>query len=219
VSIDWAATGAMLSGLGAIGGAVAIVWAAVLGKAALDDFHQQKLVEQRIRIAEETLIAASRAFDAVAQMQGRWIPAFETDDAEKALQDAGVKVAELEETIRGAVVTRTVIYRRAEFFKADFDCVFAAIPKAKVHFGQDVADLLKEFVKARNRLLSAADMMPMAARAGDHDRDFAVEIRRTVFGSLPNEPDEIREIVANAMGRLELKLAPILAPRKVTSGV
>lgn len=206
----------MLSGLGAVGSTVAIVVAAVLGKNALADYKNQKLIDREIEAAESTLAAAYKAFDAVAHMRGRWIPGHETEAAEQALRDAGAPIDSMDEMQKKAHVTRGVIYRRAEYFKEDFDAIFRCIPLAKVYFGQTVVNWLKEFPKARNRMLGSADFLPMIGDFSDSqaDKDFVAQVRQDIFGSPDDKPDEIRDSVATAMAHLEATLISKLRAEK-----
>ena len=164
----------MLAGWGSLASVCAILWAALVGKSAISDYRTQKIVDKEVDAADSALTAAYRAFDAIDQMRGRWIPAAESHAAEEALGTAGLDLAHMDDATKRANVTRGVIYRRAEFFKSDFDAIFEAIPAAKVYFGPDAVDWLKEFPKARNRLLNSADMLGLAAIPNNDDRDFAV---------------------------------------------
>ena len=205
----------MLAGWGSLASVCAIVWAALVGKSAISDYRKQKIVDKEIDAADSALTAAYRAFDAIVQMQGRWIPAHEIHQAEAAFAEAGVKLDGMEEDVKSAYLTKGVIYRRAEFFKSDFDAVFEAIPTTKVYFGQQAVDWLKEFPKARNKILSSADMLPMASHPHNEDRDFAVKVRRDVFGAPTDEEDPVRDMVSNALAQLETELLPKLRPEKV----
>jgi hypothetical protein len=205
----------MLSGLGAIAGACAIVVAALLGESALSDYRRQKLVDREIGAAESVLTAGYRALDAVEQMRGRWIPGHESYKAEEVLREAGMNLEGMPENEKRAYVTSRVIYHRAEFFKNDFDAAFEAIPVAKVYFGQETVERLKQFPKARNRMLMSADMLHLASNNSTvQDREFAVGIRRDVFGARPDDTDEIRDMTTTAMVELENQLLPKLRAEK-----
>jgi hypothetical protein len=204
----------MLAGWGSLASVCAIVWAAFVGKSAISDYRKQKIVDKEIDAADSALTAAYRAFDAIAQMQGRWMLAHEIHQAEQAFEEAGVKFDAMDEEMKSALVTRGVIYRRAEFFKSDFDAIFEAIPTTKVYFGQDAVDWLNEFPKARNRILSSADMLPMASQPHQQGREFAVKVRQNVFGAPADEDDPIRNMVSAAVAQLETILLPKLRPEK-----
>ncbi len=204
----------MLAGWGTLASVFAIVWAALVGKSAISDYRRQKIIDKEIDAADSALTAAYRAFDAIAQMQGRWIPASEIHQAEQAFTEAGVDLNQMDEQRKRAFVTKGVVYRRAEFFKSDFDAIFEAIPTTKVYFGQQAVDWLKEFPKARNMILSSADMLPMASEPDQQDRDFAVKVRRDVFGAPSNEEDPIRSMISTAMLQLETMLLSKLRPEK-----
>ena len=145
------------------------------------------------------------------------MPASEIREAEEALGTAGVDLSHMDEATKQANVTRGVIYRRAEFFKSDFDAIFEAIPAAKVYFGLQAVDWLKEFPKARNRLLNSADMLGLASNPHNNDREFAVKVRRVVFGAAFGEQDEVKDMVSAALQNLEDRLLPQLRTDKAIS--
>jgi hypothetical protein len=122
----------------------------------------------------------------------------------------------MEAAEKSAHVLRGVIYRRADFFRDDFDAVFECIPIAKVYFEPKVSDWLIEFPKARNAILSSADVLPMASASTNtgQDRDFLVQARRDVFGTTESEPDKIRDTVKDALNCLETALNPKLRAQK-----
>lgn len=205
----------MLAGWGSLASVIATVWIALVGKSALFDYRKQKILDKEIDAADSALTAAYRAFDAVVQMQGRWIPAHEIHQAEATLAEAGVELDRMDENTKHAVVTRGVIYRRAEFFKSDFDAIFEAIPTTKVYFGQQAVDWLKEFPKARNRILNSAEMLPMALQPHKQDREFALKIRQDVFGAHADEDDEVKKMISTALAQLEIEILPKLRPEEV----
>lgn len=80
--IDWGETGAMLSGLGTVGGAVAIVLAAKMGFAA---WRRQKLAERTRDHAETVLKAAYSARRELRYLRSAWMTGGELAAAEERL--------------------------------------------------------------------------------------------------------------------------------------
>lgn len=202
----------MLSGIGSIAGPAAILIAALLGKSALSDYREQRITDNQIAVADKALTAAYRASDAVRGMRGRWMPAAELQATEEQLKELGMKLDGMPDELKSATITKGVIYRRAEYFKEDFDAVFAAIPSIRAYFGGDLADAMEVFPRCRNRILNSADMLHMVERRGRDENDkFSVNIRRDVFGSWGEEDeDTVSSELREAVTTLELKLLPII---------
>lgn len=153
------------------------------------------------------MTAAYKAEEAVQGMRGRWIPAGELQASEQQLEGLGADFKFLTEDEKQAYIQRGVIYRRAEFFKADFDAVFDAIPRARAYFDDKVLEALRSFPKARNRILSAADILPMMSKpVGQEDSETYQSIRSAVFGIPINGKDEIGDMVTDALATLECTL-------------
>jgi hypothetical protein len=204
VAIDWAATGAMIAGLGSFAGAGAILYAGYLGKSAIEDFRAQKLADKEIEAAEAAMTAAYRAEEAVEAIRGRWIPAGEIHASKEELEALGGQFENLDNETKEAYIQRGVIYRRAEFFKSDFDAVFEAIPMARAYFDDAVVDALRAFPRARNRILSSADMLPMMTKnARREDSETYQSIRSDVYASPHEGKNEVSSSVTEAISTLE----------------
>jgi hypothetical protein len=108
-----------------------------------------------------------------------------------------------------------VIYRRAEFFKDDFEAVFEAVPRVRATFGKEAADALKSFARARNRILSSSDMLPIMSHDQDADRETTIAVRRDIYGKWgDDDQDPVGEMVVQAITQLEERLLPILTPKQ-----
>ena len=214
--IDWGATGDFWSGIGTILGAGALIYAAKIGKGAISDFRLQKVAGREIDVAEQVLTAAYRARDAIEGMRGRFMPAGELEAAEKQLKELGLTVDGMPDADKSAHIQRGVFYRRAEFFKDDFNAVFDAIAPARVFFGAECVDSLRAFPKARNYMLSSADMLPMMSHSNSpEDQELQVKIRRDLYGKWRDEDEDgIGQSVINAMTALENQLLPIVRSTK-----
>ena len=168
-------------------------------------------------MAEQTLKAAYRAKDAIEGMRIRVIWGGELESAEKALEEAGLNLEVYESNEKSLHVRRGVIYRRAELFKDDFNAIFDAIPSAKIFFGADAELNLREYLKARQRILSSADILPMMTEPlRDEDRKVMSEINRDLLGKWSDEQeDKVGAMVAEATEKLEAMLLPKLRLQKL----
>lgn len=140
------------------------------------------------------------------------MPAAELHATEEQLKELGMKLDGMPDELKSAQITKGVVYRRAEYFKDDFDAVFAVIPSVRAYFGKELVEAMEAFPKARNRILSSADMLYMVERRGrDEDDKFSINIRKDVFGSWGEEDeDSISTSLKDAILKLEKVLLPII---------
>lgn len=89
-AIDWSATGDMLSGLGTVGGAIAVLIAAGVGKSTFEAWKRQKIEERRTELAETSLILAYKIQDAMSVIRSPVTMGNESDAAEQTLREQGM---------------------------------------------------------------------------------------------------------------------------------
>lgn len=87
--IDWAATGAMLSGIGTVLVALAVMAAAVIGGSTFNSWRKQRIAERRMEQAERILTATYRVRDALSRVRSPAMWGHELENAEQALRDNG----------------------------------------------------------------------------------------------------------------------------------
>ena len=138
----------------------------------------------------------------------------ELQASEEQLKELGLQLSGLNEGEKQAQITRGVIYRRAEFFKPDFDAIFAAIPRARAYFSDEVVEALREFPKARNQILSAADILPMLQEPQSDDAKKTLQsIRSAIFGINVDGKNDIDDELSSAVKILEKELKKKLTPK------
>ena len=87
--LDWAATGAMLQGVGSILGGVAIIIAAYLGSNTYNNWRKQKLFERKIEYAEKILTSTYKVRRELSYVRSPFITSQEYHMAENKLKDIG----------------------------------------------------------------------------------------------------------------------------------
>ncbi|MBL3575369.1 hypothetical protein JMK10_05395 [Rhodovulum sulfidophilum] len=84
---DWSALGSVLSGIGAIVGAFAVIWAARLGSRTFESWREQKISERQIDQAERILIATYDAERSLGDLRHAAANLFAPGSAQRDLQD------------------------------------------------------------------------------------------------------------------------------------
>ena len=200
----------MLSGTGTWAGALVVLFGAVRG---IQNYLKQKQVDREFGAAEQILTAAYRSRDALEGIRPRIVEGSELAKAEDDLREANEDFDSFSKGEQQQYIQRRVLYRRAEFFKDDFTALFAAMPLAKIFFGEAAEANLKELARARQRLFSAVDILPFVTRGDSpEDIELARDLRRTIYGSKDTNgnPDEVTKMIEASVKSLEDKLIPRL---------
>ena len=179
----WAATGSMLQGLGALGAAGAVLYAATN---AFPVYRRQKLEERRIAAAERVLTFAYRLADDLSAVCSPVVGAAELKRAAESLNQNGLTSGLLgEHAFSDACKAQALLQRLAERENNWND--FATIQvMARAHFEEQVEKLLKDLWKLRTIITSSAGPHVDPQRATSSDpaqlRDvFEVNIMKGAF--------------------------------------
>jgi hypothetical protein len=174
--IDWAATGAMLTGWGTLGSGLAIVGAAFLGRRALQDVRLQKTAEREIEHAERALTAIYKVESSLSSIRSPMSTAQELAEARAELEGMA-SFAAMPQRERDRYVQANVFYQRIRFYQADYDEALSVMPFVRAYFGQEVEKALRDLTHCRHMVRVYAD-----AYARDHGRD-------------PNHSEKIESII------------------------
>lgn len=155
-SIDWSATGDMLSGIGTIVGAFAVIFVAQKGSDTFKAWKVQKSAERRMSIAEDVLTWTYEFEQVISSIRSPAVWGYESEKAlEKLIKDdPGVEGHPDSHLIKQSQVTLSRIAEHQD----KWDKLFSLMPASKAYFGNDVFDYLKELwqivVKVRAAALS-----------------------------------------------------------------
>lgn len=204
MAIDWDATGSMLSGIGTLIGAGAVVGAAWVGRATFRSWKAQRVEERRMDAAERILTLAYRLRYAFNSVRGRGIFEFETKAAEEKL-DANVSDwRSKEQGEQGRMTTAQVILNRLNSRREDWQEIWTLKPVALALFGSEVETSLHAFW---THYVAVEVSASGYAEDDGTDKDFSKSIRRDLFGG---KDDEVGPGVETAIASLEAQLLPIL---------
>jgi hypothetical protein len=174
---DWSATGDMLSGIGTIAGALAIVMAAWLGRSAVTDYRHQKIVDRELQHAERALAVAYRIRLAVSSIRSPMSTAVELSTSKEELEKTDWFV-ELPEGGQNRTVQANVFYQRIRFFAPAFDEAVEVLPLVKAYFGDEAEKAMTELIHARHSVRVYADAY---SRDEGADPEFSSKIRSYIW--------------------------------------
>ena len=207
MAIDWAATGAMLSGIGAIGGGAAIIVAATLGKKAVGDLRREKLTEREIAHAEKALALAYKLQSAISSIRSPVTTGFESQKSREELESLDW-FGQQDQRSQERTIYANIFYQRIREFEEDFTEAFAILPTLKAFFGSASEQAMRTIIHARHKVRVYADAH-MKDRGKDlgHTRTIESYIWE---GAAPEGKDPIADEVKDAVRILEGQMLPIL---------
>lgn len=211
MSIDWAATGAMLTGWGTLGSAAAIVVAAYFGRQAVQDFRQQKTAEREIEHAERALAAVYRVESSLSSIRSPMSTAHELAEARSELEERPW-FAELPERQQDRTVQTNVIYQRIRHYQTDYDDALSVMPFVRAYFGEEVEKALRDLTHCRHSVRVYADAY---GRDTGRDQQHSERIESIIWeGAAPGGVDPIASKAKAALSILENALLPVIRSEK-----
>lgn len=211
--IDWAATGAMLSGIGTVVGALAVIGAAIIGSRTFDNWKRQKLAERHIEQAERILTATYRVRRGLSRVRSPAMWGHETDAAEEQLKASGDWEKTFPESERKSLATAQAYYNRLNATRDDQRALEECQPMARAFFGE-------ELEKALEKLNHQFWTVKVYVDANHNDKtgtdaDFRRKIERAIWEGYPNaEENEVDQTIAAQVKLIEDTLAPVLRTAK-----
>jgi hypothetical protein len=154
--VDWDGTGSMLSGIGTIIGALAVIYAAHKGSDTFKQWRRQKNEERRIELAEQVLTLAYKLRRAIEGIRSPAMWGAEQGEVYDELRKNGVINDQTPEGHKGILATAQATMSRSNVHKPLWDALLDTMPTAKAVFGDDVEGALDEIWKQRNRIITAA---------------------------------------------------------------
>lgn len=212
-TIDWAATGDMLSGIGTVVGALAVIGAAVIGSRTFDNWKRQKLTERHIEQAERILTATYNVRRGLSRVRSPAMWAHETDAAEEQLKASGEWEKAFPDSERKSLATAQAYYNRLNATKDDQLALEECLPMARAFFDEELEKALeklnhqfwtvKVYVDANHKDKTGADA------------DFRRKIESTIWEGYPNaEENEVDQTIAAQVKLIEETLVPVLRTAK-----
>jgi hypothetical protein len=209
-TVDWAATGTMLQGWGALLGAVSIGAAAWIGRNTFESWRQQKLAERRIEQAERILTATYKVRRGLAYVRSPMMMAHEFAAAEEKLKENG----EWEKIVGGdrerdRFRTTQAYLNRLSSTIEDRKLMEECQPMARALFSEN----LEQAIEKLNRQFQTVRIYVDAnhnARTGA-DKDHRAKIESTIWSGYPSPDDnEMDQTITAQVKLIEDICLPVL---------
>jgi len=207
-NIDWAATGAMLSGLATLAGAFAVVYAARGGASSLNLWRRQKQEERRMDAAEKILTLAYRLKRNLTSVRSPAMFGGEIEAAKEKLSghDWYESLSEIEQ--RKAHTGQGILLRVMRY-QDDWDTIFDLMPIARALFGEQVEFHLQSIWQQVVAVRVSAETY---ATYDGTDAEFQKRLERDIWeiGGSFAEQDRVGQAMEGAIAGLENILLPVI---------
>jgi hypothetical protein len=177
--VDWSVTGEFLSGLGAVLGAFAIVYAACLARETFGSWAKKETFKSNREHAVSILVAFEKARFALKEVRSPAMYPLESEIAEAKLRQPGATPTNFQ-------IGAQVILDRLASKQTEWDRIFDLMPVAKVLFSTDARDNLFEIFLVRQQVWAAAMSYPSVGS----EPNLRKEIEQTMW-LLDNETDPL----------------------------
>ena len=206
--IDWSATGAMLSGWGAIGGAVAVLIAAGVARNTFDDWKKQKVTERLLDHAEKIVTSAYQAKYALQAVRSFIMWGHENERAKEQLMETAYynsQPQQKQKRMEYAQAYRNRIREQAEVRGNLLDLMVFA----KAHWDDELEQALGDLAQKFWIIQCSADEW-QDTEPNEHNGD-DISRMRAVFVTEAGGADSVMNLnIANAIATIERKCLPVL---------
>lgn len=205
-AVSWQATGAMLSGIGAIGAAGAVVWAANKAANTFDIWKRQKVESRKFEQAERILTATYRASKALGYVRGRMIWQHELDAAREKLETSpewAAIPADRRSRRESAEAQVRRIVRTADDQKALIEC----LPMAKALFSDELEEAITEL---HHQFWIIQTYLEAYVDDRGENQEFTTKIRAAIWSSGDDANDEVSTAVNESIATIENLCLPVL---------
>ena len=225
-SVDWAATGSMLSGWATLFGAGAVVYAAHKGSDTFKQWRRQKNEERRIELAEQVLTLAYKLRRAIEGIRSPAMWAEEINATHEELRKNGLINDQTPEGHKSILATAQATLSRSNANKPLWDALFDTMPTAKAVFGNEVENALNAIWSQRGKLIASAQsyarLIHQPAPRSEKEQEAQMKRHGKLEGVLwtggdiwageeDGKPvDELADAVNGAIETLEAMLLPII---------
>jgi hypothetical protein len=208
-TIDWAATGTMLQGLGTIAGVAAVVWAAKKGADTFEAWKRQRLAERRLDQAERILTGTYKARRALNYVRGVMMLGPEVHAAEEQMKEKEGWAAQTRGR-QSRLITAQAIYNRINRAKDERDELDQCLPMARALFSEE----LEKAIESLNHQfwIVQIDVEAYVEDERGTDAEFTKMIRRGKYAVDPPEGEinEVTDAIETAVTAIERICLPVL---------
>ena len=204
ISVDWAATGAMLQGIGTVIGGIAVL---VGAEKAANTWKEQKRAERRLEMAEKIVAATYNGRRALAQVRSPMMWGYEQAAAEEKLKQDEQFGWQLEDR-KKRLITAQAYYNRLNATKNEQLALDECLPMARALFNEELEKAIDTL--SHQFWMVQVDVDCYIDDDGKGDPDFTKKIRRGMYDVGPSKDNEVSTAIKDSVSTIEQLCAPAL---------
>ena len=204
---EWTALGDVLSGIGTVIGALAVIVAALLASNTFDGWRKQTLSQRRIEQAERILTATYRVRRGLSHVRNPMLWAFEQQKAEEYLKEKGELPGD--ETRKRKMTISQLYFTRLNAVMDDRRLLEECQPMARALFGGELEFAMDALNRQFQRINAAVHAQHLFEE--NTDRKFRESIEATLWAGYPDpENNELDREIAEQVATIEKHCVPVL---------
>jgi len=208
-TIDWAATGTMLQGVGTVIGAIAVYVAARIGSQTFRSWRRQKLTERHIEQSERILTATYKVRRGLSYIRSPAIWDYEINEAEYQLKENGEWIETLDDIGKNRLATRKLYYNRLNRTIEDRNRLEECQPMARALFGEELESAIEQLNRQFWIVQTSVDAR--GRNDGRLDDAFRHKIECAIWEGYPSkEENEVDRVIAAQVKRIEDICVPVI---------
>ncbi|MFN4102034.1 MAG: hypothetical protein ACK4GT_19915 [Pararhodobacter sp.] len=201
--LDWAATGAFLSGVGALLAGIAATFAVFV---TLRQWQTRNDYKARAEDARSILVTFFEGRQVLRTVRSGLIEPYEIEKAEKAILEQRSYLEDREkQRLVQTITTLSRIGQHNDYWRK----VASLLPIAKAVFGDEAELSLRAILEAKREIEVAAEIYPDSVG----DRALTKELQQVLW-TLKPENDPLMAKLEKAEDHLQKLLSPLLRPAK-----
>lgn len=207
---EWAAFGGVLSGVGTVIGALAVIGAAWFASNTFESWRKQTLSQRRIEQAERILTAAYKARRALGYVRSPLMEGHELSTAEAHLEKQDFW-ATTDPNRKNRLVSAQGHYNRLSAVMDERRALEECLPMARALFGEQVEKALELLNRQFHMVQIAVDSNSWDG----NDKEFARSLREDLSSAAgTDKPNKMNVLIEEQVKLIEDKLVPVLRLEK-----
>lgn len=206
--IDWAATGAMVQGIGTVLGAQALLVAAWFGKTTFEAWRKQQVAGRKLIQAERILEATYTARRGLRYVRQIMMFGHELKAAEESLKENKDWINQVDSKQK-RIVSAQAYFNRLNATSEDREALDQCLPMARALFGEELEEAIE---KLRHQFWIVQIDVESYIDDDGSDRDFSKKIRRGMYEIKPMDGDtnEVTDAIESSVATIEKHCLPVL---------
>jgi hypothetical protein len=207
---DVSAIGSLLSGIGTMLGAAAVIFAAIVGTGTFRAWKRQQIIQRQMDIAEQILSIAFRARAAIQAVRSSRESNQELIKAFNETQAFGVDIINSPGPHPSRVQAAFIIMRRLDSYDQIWNELENLKARGWAHFDHSIMTSLNVISYQVDAIREAADAYVNEGLSEEDRIKYGIILKRLSLNEALGKPDTVTLEIAGAVKTIESELKPLI---------